>query len=185
MTTVKNFPSISNLLKCTMVDQPDCYKLNGCYFNHIRELLDYNNGELNHFYVGGLRVKTLAHHAYDSRRFWDLSFVYYKDVPIMLIQNAGREGDDHAIRYIFNLEKYKECIEDLSVIKDDLDTFAGFDEETGLFINQEYDYTHTVLVTDIEECKSEYIDFYGNNIFNDNGCDFVDVEFEDFEVYHG
>jgi hypothetical protein len=36
---------------------------------------------------------------------------YFKDVPFMMVQNAGREGDDHAHRCIFNVEKYKEIIE--------------------------------------------------------------------------
>lgn len=185
MTTIRNQPNITNLLKCDSKEEPDCYKLKGYNFNHIRELLDYDEGgQISSFFENGLRVKTLAHYDYDYRRFWDISFVYYKDVPFMMIQNAGREGDDHAIRFIFDIEKYKECITDLSTI-DDFNYYSGFDGSIGLYMkdssDDEDDSLSTVIVTDLDECKSHYIRFYGNDIYNDNDFEHIGVAFKDLD----
>lgn len=46
----------------------------------------------------------------DHRRFWALRSVWFDGKPIMLLQNAGREGDDHRKRYITDLAAYLEMV---------------------------------------------------------------------------
>lgn len=49
-------------------------------------------------------------HCFDGRRCWYLAVVYYQNNPIVIVQRAGREGDDHANRFITDEEKYKEAL---------------------------------------------------------------------------
>lgn len=42
----------------------------------------------------------------DHRRFWRLASVFFDGKPVMIIQNAGREGDDHHQRYLLDFEAY-------------------------------------------------------------------------------
>lgn len=149
-------------------EESDCSKLIGFYYNHIPELAyDKYFGGWDKFYESGLRVKTIAHYGYDSRRYWDLSLVFYKEIPIMLIQNAGREGDDHRSRYIFNVETYKQCIEDLSVVDDD-------DKDINL---ENINLEETFIVYDLDAENVNYLRFYGNDIDNNEEYDFIDVGF--------
>ena len=82
----------------------------GCYYNHIREA-----GELENFHLVGWKdftkhnkrvfTKVHLHFDRDSRRYWRLASVWYKDSkmvehPFMVIQNGGREGDDSFSRII-------------------------------------------------------------------------------------
>jgi hypothetical protein len=130
----------------------DTRKLVGCYYNHIPELLEYNNDHsLDGLYDDGLIVKTIAHFQMDGRRYWNLSMVYFGIIPIMLVQNAGREGDDHAHRFIFNVEKYKEIMECYG---------NGHD----ITVNDD-----TTIVGDLEQPFRIYTDFYGNDIENSDG----------------
>jgi hypothetical protein len=143
-------------------------KLVGCYYNHIPELVDYNNNHvLDGFYNDGLIVKTIAHFDYDGRRYWNLSMVYFKDISFMMVQNAGREGDDHAHRFIFNDGKYKEIIAELSTIENPSE-YAIFDNAIdGIILNDD-----TTIVEDLEEYCKEYTQFYGNDIENSACCDY-------------
>jgi hypothetical protein len=56
-------------------------------------------------YIPGLEVRVLKEFDYDGRRFWRLATVWYQGVAFMVIQNAGREGDDHAQRFVTNFER--------------------------------------------------------------------------------
>lgn len=47
-----------------------------------------------------VEIRLIKHHDFDERRFWRLATVWYKKKPVMVIQNAGREGDDFVRRYI-------------------------------------------------------------------------------------
>lgn len=47
---------------------------------------------------------------FDGRRFWKLQSVYYKGNPVMIMRNAGREGDDHCSRFITDKERFKQLI---------------------------------------------------------------------------
>lgn len=81
--------------------------LKGCYYNHVPELGDdwwVENGN------NKVVIKTIKEFYFDYRRFWALRTVWFDEVPVMVIQNAGREGDDHDARYITNENAYREMI---------------------------------------------------------------------------
>lgn len=75
------------------------WRLVGCYYNHIPEVVDSDDGSL---YIESERVeiRMIKEWHYDTRRIWRLATVWFDGKPIMVIQNAGREGDDHAARFI-------------------------------------------------------------------------------------
>lgn len=89
----------------------DLWVLNGCYYHHVPELeavwsmLDFSKNEK-------VELRVFGHVNYDTRRFWLLAGVYFDGHPVMVIRNAGREGDDHHSRFItdggryFDLVKY-------------------------------------------------------------------------------
>ncbi len=41
-----------------------------------------------------LSIRTHKYFNFDGRRFWRLASVWFDNKPVMIIQNAGREGDD-------------------------------------------------------------------------------------------
>jgi hypothetical protein len=89
----------------------DLNDLRGCRYNHIPEI-----DESLVYYFGydtkndRVSIKIIKDFDFDGRRCWRLATVWLDDTPVMIIQNAGREGDDHAKRYITNFEKYTEMI---------------------------------------------------------------------------
>ncbi|PRY33856.1 hypothetical protein CLV58_1195 [Spirosoma oryzae] len=93
-------------------ESKDLNDLRGCYYNHIPEIdqfwnyLDQDVLDKNDRVV----IKTLKFFNFDGRRYWQLATVWYQNQPVMVIQNAGREGDDHARRFITNPELYREMI---------------------------------------------------------------------------
>ena len=77
----------------------DLSRLSGCYYNHIQEFNEHDE------YLGDevqqrVEIRTLKFFDFDGRRFWKLSTVFFDGNPVMVIQNAGREGDDHSKRFI-------------------------------------------------------------------------------------
>lgn len=108
----------------------ELYELCGFYYNHVPEIDIYDiNSSLN----TKISIKEHCYHNFDGRRYWKLSSVWYEDKPVMIIQNAGREGDDHAKRFITDIELYstmvdylltlqnKPQIRERDVISDDVD----------------------------------------------------------------
>jgi hypothetical protein len=49
-----------------------------------------------------IQIKVIKEHYFDYRRLWRLATVWFDGVPVMVVQNAGREGTDHFTRYITN-----------------------------------------------------------------------------------
>jgi hypothetical protein len=47
---------------------------------------------------------------FDGRRFWRLASVWIGERPVMIIQNAGREGTDHHSRFITDETAYRNLI---------------------------------------------------------------------------
>lgn len=91
--------------------------LKGFYYDHIKELSDSLN--IDSYY--GLEdknekveIKYYKDHCFDGRRTWTLASVWYDNSPIMVIQNAGREGDDHRVRFITNNKGYDEMLQYIS-----------------------------------------------------------------------
>lgn len=82
--------------------------LMGCYYNYFPEVGTFYNYNLNpDFEKENTRIITKIHMHYkrDTRRYWRLASVWYInedyiEIPFMVIQNAGREGDDYTTRII-------------------------------------------------------------------------------------
>lgn len=53
-----------------------------------------------------IKIHVLKYFQFDHRRYWRLAVVYFDNDPIMITQNAGREGNDHAQSYIINSKNY-------------------------------------------------------------------------------
>ncbi len=76
----------------------ELWMLSSSDYNHIREA-DIDNFPYD-LASDRVEVRILKHFDFDHRRFWRLSTVWFDAKPVMVIQNAGREGDDHARRFI-------------------------------------------------------------------------------------
>lgn len=87
----------------------------GCYYCHVPEL---ENPMIGHNSINSDRVqiKYYKNHCFDGRRVWILASVWFDQLPVMIIQNAGREGDDWAERYITEVERYCLMIEHIQSI---------------------------------------------------------------------
>lgn len=55
-------------------------------------------------------IHVYKEHWFDHRRFWRLAAVYFDDRPVMIIRNAGREGDDHVSRFVTDVEAYRDLV---------------------------------------------------------------------------
>lgn len=89
----------------------DISPLFGCYFNHMPEIADdYWRIAAAKIKNHRLEIRYYKDHSYDGRRIWRLASVWLDGEPFMIIQNAGREGDDHHARFITDTERYKEAV---------------------------------------------------------------------------
>lgn len=81
-------------------------EVNGCYYQHMPEVDSFCT-ELK-FPEDAICLKLKVHKFFDfdGRRFWRLSSLWFLGNPFMIMQNAGREGDDHAKRYITDAKMY-------------------------------------------------------------------------------
>jgi len=73
--------------------------LSGCYYNHVREVGEEVSW-FAPFEAERIEVRYLKDFDFDGRRVWKLATVWFEGEPVMITQNAGREGDDHSNRYI-------------------------------------------------------------------------------------
>jgi hypothetical protein len=110
--------------------------LMGCYYDHIKESgIDLGTHEtLNAEMV---EIRMLKDFCYDGRRIWRLATVWFDKKPIMVIQNAGREGDDHAKRFITDVGNFKKMVSYIRYIydvnnPDEEDIFSENDEGLNL-----------------------------------------------------
>lgn len=121
----------------------------GCHYNHIEESgLKY--GSLDFALVTDnvnerVKIKYLKDFNFDYRRFWRLASVWYDGIPVMIIRNAGREGDDHYSRFITNKEAFHEmCLHIRSLVP--------------LQVEEIID------VIDSEKDIKDLLEFYGNHL---------------------
>jgi len=107
----------------------------GFYYSHIPEAVEAGQTDvLEHIKNERVEIKYHADKMTDPRRCWILASVWFDDKPVMIIQNAGREGDDHAHHYVTLLSLYKEMVTYIkSLIK------PTFDDVTIPVIDQEED----------------------------------------------
>jgi len=102
----------------------DLDMLIGFYYNHIPEIEEVSDANEKEQRV---LIKEYKYFDFDGRRYWRLASVWFDDndladlrhKPVMIIQNAGREGDDHDGRFITDEKLYMEMITYLrSLVKD-------------------------------------------------------------------
>lgn len=105
MTTVQDFYDAEPIRRTH-----DLGLLFGCYYEHLPEMgnrpMAWGGPDDNE------RVEVRFHYERweDSRRFWAVASVWLDDRPFMLVQNAGREGDDHAKRFVTNRIAYADAV---------------------------------------------------------------------------
>ena len=117
--------------------------LKGCYYDFVPEVdVDWIGGLDNQ----KIEIKTIKHFDFDYRRFWALNTVWFEESPVMVIQNPGREGDDHSERFITSETLYKSMVEYLNslITKKDCQLYDLIDED---------------------EERNDLIEFYGNELF--------------------
>ena len=84
------------------------HSLSGCYYSHVPEVdtaklpIDDPNGRVE--------IVVFKDFDFDGRRYWRLAAVRFDGDFVMIMQNAGREGDDHARRFITNKEAYGKLV---------------------------------------------------------------------------
>jgi len=75
------------------------------YVNHVPEI-PKNYCQLFKGTIEEFEVRVLVSFRKDYRRYWRLSTVWYQDHPVMVIGNAGREGDDSSVRFVTDVDRY-------------------------------------------------------------------------------
>lgn len=82
----------------------------GHYFNHIEEVECSGDLRSELCYAEDkntrIQIRYIKDHCYDGRRTWTLATVWLDHNPVMIIQNAGREGDDHSRRFITDRARF-------------------------------------------------------------------------------
>lgn len=87
---------------------------------HIDELDSFCNYEANE----RVEVKEIISYCFDGRRVWDLSTIWFDGNPVMVIQEAGREGEDHVADYVTDKERYREMIQYLRSLEEEEDNYS-------------------------------------------------------------
>lgn len=80
----------------------DLDEICGFYYNHVPEAGEDEGWQYQG--TGRVKIKNIKYFSYDERRIWRLATVWFDDIPVMVIQNAGREGDDHSKRFVTDSE---------------------------------------------------------------------------------
>lgn len=122
------------------------YELFGCYYNHVPELEEHK------YYVRHTDIEDTKQifleffkdFCFDGRRVWQLYSVKFDNELVMLCKNAGREGDDHEGRVIFNEKAYKSMVVFLLS-----------------FTQQE---KSDIVVTNLKEDARDFYSFYNNTL---------------------
>lgn len=89
----------------------DVTVLFGCYFCHVPEIqhLDLDTARNKR-----VEIRYLKDFAFDGRRIWRLATVWLDGGPVMVIQNAGREGDDFSRRIVTDEGLYVQMVKYLA-----------------------------------------------------------------------
>lgn len=86
--------------------------LNGCYYNHIKDIEEHLLDSAKYKDGFAIEVEQRIYHEaiYDVRRSQVIFGVFYKDKPVMICRNAGRELDDFSDTQIIDADHYKQII---------------------------------------------------------------------------
>jgi hypothetical protein len=102
----------------------DLEGLRGVHYDHLPEIKYVGLWNLNNELI---TIKTLKYFDFDGRRLWLLRTVWFKDSPVMIIQNAGRGGEDHYERFITNATLFKDMLLYICSLQvnEDINNYAG------------------------------------------------------------
>ncbi len=128
----------------------DIHILVGSCYNFIPEISEndfQNRGDIKE----NTKIDILIYKDFDfdDRRFWRLASIKFNDEFVMIVQNAGREGDDYTGRFITNKTAYLGMIKYIQTLLPDLE--KDDDEED---------------VVSVDDNIPSLVDFYGNQLDN-------------------
>jgi hypothetical protein len=122
--------------------------LKGCYYDHLPEI-DVLAFELAPIIEGPMKgrfeLRYYRRFCSDGRRIWHLYSLWFDGRPVMILQNAGREGDDHHRRIVTDVPRLASAISSIR-------TFLGADK---VLPEEIADPSHSVLGLDT---------FYGGSL---------------------
>lgn len=139
-------PSQLFALPVERVDK-DLTHLFGYYYNHLPEAGDKDEirNWIPNVKQGRAEIRFIKDFCFDGRRVWQLAVVCFDGKPAMITQNAGREGDDHARRFITDrdgvlaLAGYINSLRPVEMIReDDNSRLIGLDQDYA-FLDEFYD----------------------------------------------
>lgn len=137
------------------------HSLWGCYYNHVPEIKEEDQyGKWEH--SRRIKMRVYKHFNFDGRRWWRLASIWFDEqlpsdhpfleeeswVPVMIIRNAGREGDDFRDRFITDVDAYRIMVKHIFSLR----ILADGD------INTEND----IVDSDVE--IKDLLNFYGNSL---------------------
>lgn len=115
----------------------------GVYHNHIPEVDQWAKYDD----TDRIEMQILKYFNFDGRRIWKLATVWFDGSPIMIIQNAGREGDDHVARFITDRSGYYDMVRHIMTLRQPDEVEEGDDSE----------------YIDIDAERPDLLEFYGNH----------------------
>ena len=84
--------------------------LSSSFYSHIPEIPDFLTNCDRVDRAGKIVIKFYADEKIDKRRRWILASVWFKDEPVMIIQNGGNEGDEYARKFVTCVDRYMDMI---------------------------------------------------------------------------
>ncbi|GAA4418122.1 hypothetical protein GCM10023187_51190 [Nibrella viscosa] len=93
----------------------DLRVLTGCTYNHIPEVTTFPEQEPTPT-AGGKKVliRYYKDHFFYNHYLWRLASVWFGGKPVMIIQNAGLEGEEFKRRIITNAQLYLKLVQHLN-----------------------------------------------------------------------
>lgn len=84
--------------------------LSSSFYSHIPEIPDFliNCDRIDR--ASNIIIKFYADEKIDKRQRWILASVWFKEEPIMIIQNGGNEGDEIAKKFVTDIDGYQDMI---------------------------------------------------------------------------
>lgn len=120
------------------VDNDFCV-LMGCYYNHLEEDIDQYRMDYDKIKAQDrVEIRYYKDWCYDGRRVWKLYSVWLDGELVMMCKNAGREGDDHSGRAIFNKELYVQLVQyiktfEYPTVQDDIGDCVNLEDNADHF----------------------------------------------------
>jgi len=113
----------------------------------------------------------------DPRRGYEVCIISFENKPVSILQRAGRELDDHQFEYVIDpILKQRMCKMFYVNVRKALNhlPISVFENNRNWLYNTMND-THSTMVTNLDEKKKCYVEFYGlefdfdtNKWINDN-----------------